>query len=108
EREVPHEVEQPALVAGAAEQDLERDAARLVLALDALPVEEAAPVGGERADLGVGAVRRDEERVEREELRDAVLRVLVAREVVVERLADVHSVALELDDDEREAVHEED
>ena len=67
EREVLDQIEQARPVAGAAQHDLERHAARLVLALDPLPLEEALPVGGERADPAVGAVGGDEQRVGPEE-----------------------------------------
>ena len=55
EREVLRQVEQAAVVAGAAQHYLQRHAARLVLALDALPLEEATPVCGERPDAAVGS-----------------------------------------------------
>ena len=72
-------------VADAAQHDLQRHAARLVLALDALPLEEPLPVRRERADAALGAVGGDQERVVPEQLRDAFA-VLVAGEVLVERL----------------------
>ena len=51
--EVLDQVEQTCLVAGAAQQDFQRHAARLVLALDPLPLEEAVPIGGQGTDTAV-------------------------------------------------------
>ena len=67
QREVLHQIEQARRVAGAAQHHLQRHAARLVLALDALPLEEALPIRRERADAAVRAVGGDEQRVEPEE-----------------------------------------
>ena len=62
-----------------ANHHLQRHPARLVLALDALPLEEPLPVGRERADAAVRAVGGDEDSaLNQNTLRDAVLLVLVA------------------------------
>ena len=44
QREILHQVEQPRLVARPAQHHLQRHAARLVLALDALPLDPALPI----------------------------------------------------------------
>lgn len=46
QREVLHQIEQAAALAGAAQHHLQRHAPRLVLALDTLPLHPALPVGG--------------------------------------------------------------
>ena len=94
------------LVARAANHHLQRHPARLVLALDAFPLEEPLPIRRERADAAVRAVRGDEQRVEHEQRRDAVLRMLVARQIFVERRARGHAGLLQLDDHQRQAVDE--
>ena len=73
EREVFEEIEQPRRLAGAAQHHFERHAARLVLALDPLPLEEPLPVGGERTHAAFRAVGGDQQRVEPEELRECRL-----------------------------------
>ena len=105
QREVLDQIEQPRAVAGAAQHHLQRHAARLVLALDALPLEEPLPVGRERADAAVGAVRGDEQRVEPEQRGNLLL---VAREVLVERRARRHAGLLQLDHHPGQAVDEAD
>jgi hypothetical protein len=82
--------------------------AGLILALDTLPLEEAIPVGCQRADAAGGAVRGDEEGVVRKEPRHPILRVLVARQVLVEGLSLIDAGVLELDDDPWQSVDEED
>jgi hypothetical protein len=81
EREILDEVEQPCPVAGTAQHHLQRHAPRLVLALDALPLEEPVPFRGERADTTVGTVAGDQQRAVPKERRDFVLVML---EVLVE------------------------
>ena len=67
QREILHQVEQPRPVARPAKHHLQRHPARLVLALDAFPLEEPLPIRRERADAAVRAVRGDEQRVEPEQ-----------------------------------------
>ena len=69
---------------------------RLVFTLDALPLEEAVPVGRQRADAAVGAIARDQQRVEHEQCRHAVQRMLVTRDVVVEGLARLEEAVRQL------------
>jgi len=61
---------------------LQRHPARLVLALDAFPLEEPFPIRRERTDTTVRAVRGDEQRVEPEQRRDLLL---VVRQVLAKR-----------------------
>jgi hypothetical protein len=75
--------------------------ARLVLAFDALPLEKAPPVRGERAQTAIRAVENDEEGVVPEE-REDLLRVV--GEVVVERRARGHAGLLQIDYREGQAV----
>ena len=69
-------------------------------------VEEPLPIRRERASVIVCAVRGDEQRVELEQRRDGVLRMLVARQVLLERHARGHARPLQLDDHQRPAVDE--
>jgi hypothetical protein len=103
EREVLDQIEKARSIARAAQHHFERHAARLVLALDALPFEEAVPIRGQRADAAVGAVRRDAERVVPEERGN---RRLVVGEVLVESRARRHAHLLELDDHPGQTVDE--
>ena len=103
--EILNQVEQARPVARPAQHHFQRHPARLVLALDAFPLEEPLPIRRERADAAVRAVRGDEQRVEPEELRN--LR-LVVRQVLVERCARGHAGLLQLDDHQRQAVDEAD
>ncbi len=106
--EVLGDVEQPRGRAGAAQHHLQRHPARLVLALDALPVGEPLPIRRDRPDPALRSVRGDQERIEPEELRNAILRVLVARQVLIERLPRRHPRLLQLDHHPRQPVHEPD
>ena len=108
QREVLHEIEEAHRVADASEHHLERDTAGFVLPLDALPLEEPLPVRRERADAALDAVGGDEQGVVPEQVGDAVLRVLVAREVVVERLLGRNPRLLQLHHHQRQTVHESD
>ena len=105
QREIFHQVEQPRPVARAAQHHLQRHPSRLVLALDAFPLEEPLPIRRERTDAAVRAVRGDEQRVEPEELRNLGL---VVRQVFIERRARGHAGLLQLDDHQRQAVDEAD
>src|SRR3546814_6467510 len=60
-------------VAGAAQHHFQRHPARLVLARDALPLEEAPPLRGERPHAAVAAIAGDEQCVAPEQLRDLLL-----------------------------------
>ena len=103
EREVLDEIQQPRRLAQPAQHHLQRHPPRLVLALDPLPLGEPIPVRRQRTDPAVRAVGSDQERVVPEQRRDAVLQMLVAREVLVERLLGRHAGLLELDHDQAAA-----
>jgi hypothetical protein len=105
QREVLDQIEQAGAVAGAAQHHFQRHAARLVLALDALPLHPAPPVGGERADAAVGAVAGDEQRVAPEQRRNLLL---VVGEVLVEGGPRRHARLLEFDHHPRQAIDEAD
>src|SRR3546814_14911413 len=92
-------------VAGAAQHHFQRHPARLVLARDALPLEEAPPLRGERPHAAVAAIAGDEQCVAPEQLRDLLL---VVGEVLVERRARRSPRLLQLDHDQRPAVDEDD
>jgi hypothetical protein len=105
QREVLDQIEQAGGVAGAAQHHFQRHAARLVLALDALPLHPTLPVGGERADAAVGAVAGDEQRVAPEQRRNLLL---VVGEVLVEGGARRHAGLLEFDHHPGQAIDEAD
>lgn len=91
----------------AAQQNLERDAARFTFGFDTFPIKKTIPIGGERTDFGFIAIGGDQKSIVREELRGAILRVLVAGEVIVEALFRGYSRTFELDDDPRQTIDEE-
>ena len=67
QREVLDQVEQPRLIAGAANHHLQRHPARLVLALNAFPLKKPLPIRRERSDAAVRAIRGDQQRIEPEQ-----------------------------------------
>ena len=101
--EVFDQVEQASRFARPADHDLQRYAPRLVLPLDALPLEEPLPIRRQRAHATVRAVRRHEQRVRPKELRNVRL---VAGQVVVESRPRRHAGLLELHHDHRQAIDE--
>ena len=105
QREVLDQVEQAGGVAGAAQHHLQRHTARLVLALDALPLHPAAPVRGQGADSAVGAVGGDQQRVVPEQRGNLLL---VVGEVLVEGGARRHAGLLEFDHHPGQAIDEAD
>ena len=105
QREVLDQIEQAGAVASAAQHHFQRHAARFVLALDALPLHPASPVGGERADAAVGAVAGDEQRVAPEQCRNLLL---VVGQVFVEGRPRRHAGFLEFDHHPGQAIDEAD
>jgi len=103
EGEVLHQVQQAPRVAGAPQHDLQGHPAGLVLALDALPLEEAPPVRRQGAHPAVRAVGGHQQGVIPEERRDLGL---VVGQVLVEGRAGGDPGLLELDHHQGQAVHE--
>ena len=101
--EVLHQIQQPGWLAGAPQHHFQRHAPGLVLALDALPLHPALPVGGERAHAAVGAVAGNHQRIEDKQRRDLIL---VVREVLVEGRPRRHAGLLEFNHHPRQAVDE--
>ena len=91
QREVLGDVEQAARLAQPTQHHVQRHPAWLVLALDALPLEVALPVGRQRSHPAVGAVAGDQQQVGPEQARHAVQRVLVAGEVGLKSLLGRHA-----------------
>ncbi len=70
--EVLDQVEETLLGAGRTQNGLQRDESLLFLRSNLLPLGEKLPSGSDRAHLGVGAIREDEEAIGDEEVRDGV------------------------------------
>ena len=103
--EVLDQVEEPIVGAGPPDGCLKGDHAPSAVGVDDLPVPEEAPGGVGGPDLGLRAVGEDHEPVGPEELRDGV--VVVAQVLVVGRL-DRTVRFLELRQDQRDAIDEQD
>lgn len=106
--EILDQVEQARPVARSPDHLLQRHPPWLILALDALPLEEPTPVRRQRANAAVRAIGADDESVVGEERRNPVLGMLVAGDVVIERRARRHARLLQLDDHQRQAIDETD
>ncbi len=101
--EILDQIQQPPFLTSPAQQRRQGDRRHLLLARRLLPIAEMLPLRGQAAELALHAVRDDQQRVVVEELRD---RLLVVAEVLVEALAHVHAGLLQLDQHQRQAVHE--
>ena len=105
QREVLHEVQELALFADAPDHRLQADDAGFAFVVDLLPFGEVLESGRHAADLGLGAVRQDDEGVVPEHLWD---RVLVVGEVVLVGEFQLFVGCLQFDEDQRNAVDEAD
>jgi hypothetical protein len=106
EREVLNEVQQSCRITQTPQHHLQRNSPRLVLTLDAFPLGKAIPLRRQRTNPAIRAVGSDQERVVPKQRGDSVLEMLIARQVLIERLPSKHARLLEFNDDKRQPVHE--